>query len=443
MSGTGVSGRAADSGSLTDWISAVCSAIAAFIGLITVITVYIAARQLLTEHQAYEMGLSEDTLGPWRSKVKTKKLLGLQQQIQTPVIDLPTLMDNEWKPNIGFPTQSGFKAGRSPSHVEKAPAKAGWVNFIDILGIMPNDKGLYQMSTQSNLVNGIIPMRWAGKDLVGICTMLGFQACEDNPSFKNPMPLPTQWSGPLGWLQFRASADGCIVEFRMRDLIDNQLSSYLHTYYRDEPYEQEPHCLRARLWRSIDGLCLKDDTALYVAGADRDDPGRKLLEFEEAEGEKGEFRNGLTLEDLKQLIETIIKGQQEVQEPGTPKDGEHDDGVLDKLMEGDLSPEQIAEKLPFKPPGDAEALPAKDTRSGDDTLPGLLQHAKKRTGRKEFLMPCRGVLSTIVEGELASSRGLNIADSVEYIRKYMALEEAVRELRFLTTTAKIKAGPRH
>lgn len=56
---------------------------------------------------------------------------------------MPTLINKEWKPNIGFPTEYGFKARHSPSHMEQAPAKARWANFLDSLGIMPKDRGLY------------------------------------------------------------------------------------------------------------------------------------------------------------------------------------------------------------------------------------------------------------------------------------------------------------
>lgn len=73
--------QAPDPASVTDWISAVCSVIAAVIGLVTVVTVYVAARQLLTERREYRTGLSEETLGPWDKKVKTKQLLGMQQHI--------------------------------------------------------------------------------------------------------------------------------------------------------------------------------------------------------------------------------------------------------------------------------------------------------------------------------------------------------------------------
>jgi hypothetical protein len=184
---------------VTDWVSAVCSAIAAIIALITLVTVYVAARQLLTEHKAYQLGLSHEALGPWHTKVKRKRLLGLQQTIVTPVISIAHLVKQHWEPNITFPTgfqvsacQEASQTGNGPDRstwektlrvmglikqdsnkdgikdVEKAPARATWVNFMQALNIGPEDDHLYRMHTQSELVSGIVPMRWAGKELCAI-----------------------------------------------------------------------------------------------------------------------------------------------------------------------------------------------------------------------------------------------------------------------------------
>lgn len=191
--------QAAESIPITDWIAMVCSAIAALFALVTVVTVYVAARQLLTEHRAYQIGLSQQALGPWHDKVKTGHLLGLQQTIATPVISVPLLLKQEWRPEFIFPT--GFEPSDSQSdpHVrngpaqprwagflralrlkpredgnlyapidaEKASARASWVNFVQALNVQPQDDRFYRMEAQSTLVNGIVPMRWVGKDLCG------------------------------------------------------------------------------------------------------------------------------------------------------------------------------------------------------------------------------------------------------------------------------------
>lgn len=192
-----------DPPNITDWISAICSAIAAAISLITLLTVYVAARQLLTEHKAYEVGLSREALGPWKAKVKTKRLFGLQQIIATPVISASLLLRRNWQPDFKFPT--GFQLSEDQDDLssksrwttliskfvrrlkrnqqddsghyvlvdtEMAPARSTWVNFMQALDISPEKDRLYHMNAQSILVNGLVPMRWRGKDLCTIAVSL-------------------------------------------------------------------------------------------------------------------------------------------------------------------------------------------------------------------------------------------------------------------------------
>ena len=343
----------------------------------------------------------------------------MQQQISTPVITLPTLVKKEWKPNVGCTINAHVQTDTSLCDQEKASAKASWVNFVAALGLGPEDDGFYHTSTQANLVNGIIAMRWAGKDLVGICTILGYRSCEEKPSFKNPMPLPMQWSGPMGWLQFRPSPGGCVVEFRRRGFIDNQLSPELHGFYENVPRKHEPHCLRARLWRSINGMSLRNDTALYLDGVDRQDIGRGVKNtFEQLEDKMGEL-GGL----LKKIKERSMTPQDALAD-----EAQGGDGLFDELMEGAFSDEEIARKLRFGEPEKAKPSATQDADKDDlmaipEFLRDTLEQGKE--GMKEVLMPCRGLLSTVVEGELAHSRGLNIADSVEYHRRLMTLEDMV------------------
>src|SRR5699024_10074288 len=113
------------------------------------------------------------------------------------------LLKRDWTPNFVFPSSAHSTSPLGDVDTETALATAGWVNFVAALGVQLHHDTFYHMSAQPTLVNGIAPMRWAGKDLVGICAMLGFQSFEQRPSFKEPMKLPMQWSGPLGWLQFR------------------------------------------------------------------------------------------------------------------------------------------------------------------------------------------------------------------------------------------------
>jgi len=127
------------------------------------------------------------------------------------------------------------------------------------------------MQPAAELVNGVVSMHWTGKDLVGICSILGFHSHEDSPSFKSPMLLPMQRTGPLGWLQFRSSADGCIAEFRRRMNLHNQISSELHTHYCKRSLTLSREILRSALWNSINGFALDDGRTLFLGGTDRNE----------------------------------------------------------------------------------------------------------------------------------------------------------------------------
>lgn len=166
--------------SVTDYISTVSSVVAAVLGLVTVVTVVVAARQLLTEHRAYESGLSQQALGSWHDKVRTRRLLGLvrflvslirfdvtldssdmqQQEINTPTITVPSLLKADWNPQFVFPGAPTSTPQDGATDPEKALAKASWVNFLAAIGVQPNDHNLYQMSAQPNLVNGIVPSEY-------------------------------------------------------------------------------------------------------------------------------------------------------------------------------------------------------------------------------------------------------------------------------------------
>jgi len=55
------------------------------------------------------------------------------------------------------------------------------------------------MQFESALLNGCVPIRWRGSDLVSICIMLVFQGHEKTPSFSSPMQLSAiQWAAWLG-----------------------------------------------------------------------------------------------------------------------------------------------------------------------------------------------------------------------------------------------------
>ncbi|KAI5776931.1 hypothetical protein EDC01DRAFT_432681 [Geopyxis carbonaria] len=253
-------------GALSDWISAVCSAVAAIVALLTLVTVYLAAQQILSRLQVYRLGISWKSLGPWKENVVKHSLFRMQTKIYTPKLSLAFLVTKQWDTEfqlpIGFADPTPKKSTTDPESGElgKTLAEASWVNFLEGIGIEPTKSSdLYEMQYQTDLVNGIVPMRWKGSDLVGICSILGFQAPADITPEKSSMPLPTQWNGPLGWIQFRGSADGCIAEFRRRALFENQLPETIHDYYRTLDVSYRKIRVVSRLWNSIGGFVMPQE----------------------------------------------------------------------------------------------------------------------------------------------------------------------------------------
>ncbi|KAI1472029.1 uncharacterized protein F4812DRAFT_456127 [Daldinia caldariorum] len=389
MSGNG-------SGGVSDWISAVSSVAAAIVGLMTLVTVYTGAIQILSQNRMYKLGLSPESLGPWTAKVAQSTLLGFQWRISTPSVSLKSLVKNKWQPNIVFPV--GFPRRGCVERGDNVMAKASWVNFMQGLGLSPTDDTFYEMWGVSGLVNCIVPMRWTGQDLVGICSILGFQSFEKEPSFKSPMILPMQWSGPLGWVQFRSSENGCVAEFRNRIDLYNQIPLDFHKYYNDwsSDLPREPYYLESRLWNSINGLYLKEGggTSLYLGGA------------------------------IKCNVD---------QDPGDEEDIPQDQ-VLDDLMSADLPNEDILRMLFGRRKDRPAALqreferargggrPFAGKRREDDTddfLNSMLRDTMESSNKKQVFLPCPGLLSVSFHGELAHNRGLSIKDSKEYRRIYI------------------------
>lgn len=390
--------RAGNSGSASDWISATSSIVASVVGLVTLLTVYVAAMQILSRRQLYRLGASTKSLGPWKSRVVTPSLLRMQTQISTPTVSLRKLVKNEWKPKITFPVGFNSKSKKADADPEVL-AEASWVNFLQALGLTPECTEFYEMQSESELVNGMVPMRWKGRDLVGICSMLGFQSHEDKPSAKTPMPLPMLWSGPLGWLQFRASSEGCIVEYRRRAAFQNQLSRERHDYYVN--LEPRPLCLKSRLWQSINGLYLPEDRLLYIGGSDP------------------------VAEKLRDRRENTQRSMDE---------------ICEEVMASDMTNEQMmrvvwgkkADRPKAVSPGAIEKGPSQLPQS--EFLPEFLRElSSTRTLKSEqsknvqVLRRCRGLLSIIVEGELVGIRGLDLAHCHELNRVYTDPEEVGQE----------------
>lgn len=389
--------RGGGTGSPFDWVSAISAIVAAIVGLVTLLTVYVAAMQILSRRQLYRLGVSTKSLGPWKPKVVTPSLLRLQTQISTPTVSLPRLVKKEWKPRITFPVGFTTKSTKADSDPEVL-AEASWVNFLQALGLTPESTEFYEMQSESDLVNGIVPMRWKGRDLVGICSMLGFQSHEDKPSAKTPMPLPMLWSGPLGWLQFRASSDGCIVEYRRRAAFRNQLPQERHDYYCK--FEPRPLCLKSRLSQSINGLYLPNGRLLYIGGSDpvaeklrnrRDNTQRSVDEICEEV-----MSSDLTDEQMRRVFWGKKKDRPEAVRQGAIERGPS------QLPQSEFLPEFLREL---------------------SELSSAITHKSEKSKNFQVLRRHPGLLSIIVEGELASIRGLDLNLCEELNRAYTDPEE--------------------
>ncbi|KAI0546689.1 hypothetical protein F4679DRAFT_575256 [Xylaria curta] len=267
------------------------------------------------------------------------------------------------------------------------------------LALSPTDDHLYEMRGVSEIMNGVIPMRWTGQDIAGVCSIMGFQSYEKEPSCRSPMILPMQWSGPLGWLQFRSSENGCIAEFRTRMNLPEQISREFHRYYNGYSCQVpcEPYYLESRLWNSINGLSLQKDSVLYLGGKD---PSKSDEDFD----------------DDKNISENQI---------------------LNQLMSADFTAEEIQRKLFGKAKNRTAPLrreieraqgggrPAAGMSYKDDTdsfFSSILRDAMTFS-KKEVFLPCPGLLSVSIYGELAHSRGLSIENAKEYRRIYIEAED--------------------
>ncbi|KAL8351079.1 hypothetical protein RB601_000786 [Gaeumannomyces tritici] len=384
------------------WLQTVSSVGSALIAIVTLITVYIAATQLATQNRLYRLGLSREAVGPWETKVANTTLLGLRRRVYAPSISLSSLAKSEWKPRFGFPRGFPEKAGISDEEAGAnfVQAKASWVNFMEGLGISPASHGLYEMQDASELVNRVVPMTWVGKDLVGLCSILGFQSCEKKPSPKSPMPLPIQWSGPLGWLQFRSSPTGCVAEFRRRMVPRNQISDGLHSYWEKDQVPCENHFLLSRLCNSINSFCLSDGRILFLGGISK---GKHPQDDEDPAS-----------------VHAVASEQ-----------------LLQDLTSENLTDEEIMLHLFGKKKHRPKALqrdPKRDWPSqarqhtDEHEMPGFLQSllrekANTTENTAHVLQKCPGFLSVVINSELADSRGLSLDQCEEYRRRFVEKED--------------------
>lgn len=394
---TGSGGDANGGTSATDLVSAISSVVAAIAALVTLLTVWGTAIQIVQRRELYRLGTSKKSLGPWKEKVVAQSFSKMMQtKITTPTISLPKLVQSNWNPQGIVLHPRKFGSGNFAD--DEQPVEASWVNFLEVLTINPAKSDLYTMQAEPELVNGIVPMRWKGSDLVAICSMLGFQSAlaegKDAKIHFNPMVLPSQWHGPLGWIQFRASSDGCIVEFRRRtSAFKDQLTPELHKYYANLKIQSRNICLRTRAWNSINGLCLPQGKLLYIGGSSDSSLNNSNSDRKKTPTDKiCDEVIGQDLEDIE--IRRLLWGKKE----------NHPDAIRTAA-----------------PPEYEKKMPGSVSQKLDELL-GLANKSGAK-GKLEVLTPCPGLLSAVVHGELVISRGLDPNDCRELHRTYVDPED--------------------
>jgi len=428
----------------TDWLSAVSGLVAAVIALITLFTVYVAALQLLSQRKAYRHSLSYSALGTWRNKVFKSSLFGLRGSVSTPSVSLAKLIEERWNPAFAFPLgipSTKPKKRATFRDIEKGKssqvlARAGWVNFMQGLGLSCKDDKFFEMQYETALLNGCVPMRWRGPDLVGICAMLGFQSHEKTPSFSTPMSLPMQWSGPLGWVQFRGGFEGCVAEFRRRTIMINQLSEDIHKHYKTSDLTSQS-TLVSRLCYSLGGLCANvngSDNLFYIGPWDAERTIEYLLEgVRETVDKKDDKDDDAKSEDHES--DGGSKASNTASDSDDDSDGSSSDGgnsvreVFNHLEKNSIPDEEMLEKVWGLQPLEIKkrGLGVKKGEVRGELIKSAPDEARKRhrkeKGLREALVPCPGILSVVIQGEVATSCGIDLTKCVEYHRVFSYFEE--------------------
>jgi hypothetical protein len=428
----------------TDWVSAVSGLVAAVIALVTLLTVYAAALQLLSQRRAYRHSLSYSALGPWRSKALTSSLFGLRTSVSTPSISLAKLIEQRWNPAFAFPlgiSRMKPKKRASSRDVEKAEsplvlARSGWVNFMQGLGLSSKEEKFFEMQFEAALLNGCVPMRWRGPDLVGICAMLGFQSHEKTPSFSSPMELPMQWSGPLGWVQFRDGFEGCVAEFRRRTIMIDQLSEDIHNYYQTSGLEKNS-TLIPRLCYSLGGLCVDvngEDHLFYIGPWDAERTIEYLLEgVRETVNDRDDKEDDAKSEDQKSDRASDASNTDSDSDNDSDNSSSHGGNsvreVFNHLEKNSIPDEEMLEKVWGVQPMELKrrGLGVKKGEVRGELIKSAADEARKRQrkerGLREALVPCPGILSVVIQGEVATSCGLDLTKCLEYHRVFSYFEK--------------------
>lgn len=125
---------------------------------------------------------------------------------------------------------------------------------------------------------------------------------------------------------------------------------------------------------------------------------------------------------------TTVATPQTLTTPPIPDAGlkrREDDDLFEDLMKAS-SKEDIMKKL--RSPNSRRGKDKSDLETELDAELGGLRDMlhrmhEKGLGKMEVFVPCEGLLSVVVQGELANSRGLSIGDCAEYSRAYVDYDD--------------------
>ncbi|RPA74112.1 hypothetical protein BJ508DRAFT_40257 [Ascobolus immersus RN42] len=468
MSGPDSAGSASADMEWSDWIQTTSSLIACFAALVALFTVYQALVQHSERAQMLNSAHSTAAIGPWRKETYQRKLTQVGIPVtRTPYINLTSLVEGEtWNPSVNLPRRRNNQISTRDSDVERGPdldaSYPTWPSFLEALGVSPSARGdsyhppIYSMRSQAELVNGKVPMVWSGKDIVALCSALGFQTpvtdlAQMRECHRRPMPLPMQWSGPLGFLRFTESPFGCVLEYRSRVIHKNQIDKEIHDFYGTSSPDSAPIRLVERLWNAINGMSLDEDrsnktnpeiTLLYLGGADRKKRSAMEASSVKPDAKDASSHGPGAVSNSSNDIEKDVGKALELCKNRSMGDGEVlTRAVLDKhVLSVQANEVQRLEAHTAK----SDLRNLKDAKNGfgpsskskgssdmPEFMKGLLQsggggNVVTNSNGKPFqiLSPCPALFTNIIEGEMAGSRGLDLSRCITYHRRYVSAAEA-------------------
>jgi hypothetical protein len=315
-------------------------------------------------------------------------------------------------------------------------ARTSWVNFMQAIGISPDNETLFEMQFESALLNGMVPMRWRGPDLVGLCSMLGFQTSEQKPEFHTAMRLPIQWNGPLGYLQFRAGFEGCVVEFRRRAVLGDELPLKFHKYYKNrEPFADST--LVSRLCYALGGFSVEKDgkrELFFIGSCDYESTLEMLLAGLEKrkDGDNGQDEEGKKTDQEEEGKE---KDKAERRDSFDSMDDDMDD-IFKELEIKSLDDDEILEKVWGVPMDESRRRRGLGPKKGEirsELVKNVAEENRKKKRKEKGLVDViktsPGLLSIAIQSEMACSRGLDLTNCLEYDRAFV-LEDMVDDATY-------------